>query len=481
MLTKVLTLILLTFIVTSCGDKKAVSSVKLKLFQSNVVTGTTPIPMEGGVLLMGKSEDGLNSFRTGVIDLSKEISLTLIKGRWEFAAVSWSGGNGPLTGDNRCAYTGFVDLKDSEVSVSFNLSSSRCLSTFNGRQFSSPDYRLATGRFLDFIPVMCFDNSANPASEQCKTYTQSTNIASYRIIYNSEQKGQVTGEVLPLASQCLPLNAAPRARIPVTDTGTDSPFGVRIVFYIDSSCGVSVFAGDFHDGIKDSQLPFWSQSGFVAGYYSYLFINPGQQFNNAAAEPRGLILNGLMINGVATFPAPQLSYSIPSHPANAVSMCLTTSSTCSSGDWRALDLSGNVSVNLADGAYVLKLFYKTVSGVVSTTPSYANFNLDTTAPMAPIVNAGGLSNASMTTGVNVVWTSPDVSSFDHYQVDICSDVTCTSIRATYTQTSLSPMEHKFVTINPNLTLGETICMRVMVFDKFARTNSNTPYCTVSIQ
>lgn len=482
MLTKVLTLILLTFIVTSCGDKKAVSSVKLKLFQSNVVTGTTPIPIEGGVLLMGKSEDGLNSFRTGVVDLSKEISLTLVKGRWEFAAVSWSGGNGALTGDNRCAYTGFVDLKDSEVSVSFNLSTSRCASTFNGRQFSSPDYSLATGKFLDFIPVMCFDNSANTSNEQCKSYMQLTNIVSYRIIYNSELKGQVAGVVLPLSSQCLPLTTAPRARIPVTDTGTDSPFGVRIVFYSDSSCGVPVFAGDFHDGIKDSQHSFWSQTGFVAGYYSYLFINPGQLFNTAAAEPRGLTLNGLMIDSVASFPTPQISYTIPSHPANASSMCLTASSTCTNSDWIPLSLSGFVTMSSNDGPYTLKLFYKSFAGVISVAPVSANFNLDTTPLIPPVLNtSGGISNASLTTGVNLVWTSTDLSSFDHYKIDACSDMACTTIRATYNQTSPTPMEHKFSAISPTLVLGETICLRVTAFDKFGRFSSNPPYCTTSVQ
>ena len=113
MVSKLILFLILLISAISCGPKKAESlSVKLNVFKSNI---TAAAALNGGVVIVGRSEDGLDAFRVGLMDVNQDLSLNLKKGKWEFAAIAWEGNNGPVTGKNRCAYTGFVVLKDAKT------------------------------------------------------------------------------------------------------------------------------------------------------------------------------------------------------------------------------------------------------------------------------------------------------------------------------------------------------------------------------
>lgn len=478
-MSKVIALLLLSLLAVSCGEKKGMSSVKLKLFQSSITTGTD---MSGGILLMGRSEDGLNSFRTSIASSSESLSMDLAKGRWEFAAVAWSNTNGPMTGDNRCAYSGFVDLKDTEVNVTFNMTQERCLTSFNGNQFSDSSFMTSSGKFLEFYPIMCNTNVANAAN--CYSGSNPTSIVAYRIVYKSEAKGLAAGSFAALSSNCLGVSTSVRARVPVISGSNGSPLKVTLQLFKNAACdGSPELSYDFNNGIAGTQLPIWSQVVAQSTYYSYLYLNPGAQYDMMPVNPGTFNLISPVNIGGPVFNSNTYSYVVSTIPENVSEVCFTVDTVCPAGKWvpkSLLTANFMLDTMLTDGTYYMKLFYKTVSQVESTTPAEALFSIDITPPVAPVINNP---SASVTNGINVSWSSTDESVFDRWIVYICSDDSC----GTYLGSKeIYDFNTKSVIITSSdfynsgtISLGQSYCVYVKAMDAFMRPGQSTRKCVAA--
>lgn len=408
MILRVFTLLLLSACLASCGSKNGTVPVKLKILQSGITSAS--ISLDGGILIMGKSEDGANSFRLGVASSNTELSLDLVKGRWEFAAVGWLGGAGILSGTNTCAYTGFVDLKDNDSAVTFNFTKARCADTFNGRPFSEYLNSSVSGQFLQFYPVPCYQaTSANMNTTNCPTApspgSAPTNLLSYKIVYESEQKGQVAGSVAPLVSKCFEVFKAPYPYLPMTSTSTDSPLGFSIQLFTDSACAGIPLTYNFKGGALLNNLPVVNQFTPYSTYYTYFFFNPGPLHDVRVPDSTtsSLTFPSIVSNGNYYVNVLNPTFNALSHPESAREMCLTES-TCTNADWTPLVSGGVFNLTAGDGTKIVKLFHRNMNGVVSVNPATFTIHLVTT-PMVlsvPIYN-------SQAGYLNLGWTSVSVN------------------------------------------------------------------------
>lgn len=350
--------------------------MKLKILQSGIINGVATL--DGGVLIMGKSEDGANSFRVGVANSNSDLTLDLAKGRWEFAAVGWVGGAGIMSGTNSCAYTGFVDLKDNDSAVTFNFTKARCATAFNGRAFSEHLNSTVTGQFLQLYPVPCFQvTNANLDSAYCPTSPsvgdRPSNLASYKVIYEGEQKGQVIGSAAPLVSQCFETFGGVYPYLPMTSTSTDSPLGFSLQFFPDNTCAGVPVTYNFKNGALLNNLPIPNTFTPYGNYYSYFFFNPGPAFDIRVPNSSIAVLNiptAIFHNSNYYTNINTVNVSISSHPEAAFQMCLTET-TCSSGDWVPLSASASYNLSGGDGAKIIKLYHRNMAGVSSS--SYASY------------------------------------------------------------------------------------------------------------
>ena len=411
-------LILMTLFLTSCGGKKDSSVVNLKLIKGAVAAnGTT---LNGGILLMGRSEDGKNSFRTGVM-AADNVELDLPKGRWEFAAIAWLGTNGVMTGDNRCSYSGFVDLKDDQATVNFNLTMSNCVSTFNGSDFADSDYMNASGKFFDFTPTMCLDQT--PGSAKCNNSVNASTLHTYQIAYKADMKGLVGGRIDPLTSQCFFINDVYKTSIPVTDNANENPLKPTIKFYKNTTCsGAADLTYNFDQSVLDTVLPNWS-SITPSGSNAMFYVNPGSYFDAEVYPPEAITFNGLLVNDKSYFDTAAISFTIPNVPSNVKEFCATLS-VCTDSDWRPIQSLGmpvDLGIALSDNSYQLIVFYKSQSGVVSGS-SVGTFYHDAYAPM--LVGKPTVSPSVST--INIAWFNGDSSAFKQWVVQICTDPSCSS-------------------------------------------------------
>ncbi|MEA9355267.1 hypothetical protein SHI21_03605 [Bacteriovorax sp. PP10] len=393
MILRVFTLLLLTVCLTSCGSKKGSVPVKLKILQSGITNGVAAL--DGGVLIMGKSEDGANSFRVGVASSNSDLTLDLAKGRWEFAAVGWVGDSGVLTGTNSCAYTGFVDLRDTNSTVTFNFSKARCADTFNGRPFSEHLNSSVTGQFLQLYPVPCYQATAgNLNSTNCPTTPSignyPSNLLSFKVVYEGEQKGQVAGFASPLVSKCFEVFKAPYPYIPMTSTATDSPLGFSLQFFTDNACTGIPVTYNFKNGALLNNLPMPNVFTPYSTYYSYFFFNPGALHDVRVPDSSAANLSfaGQYVNSSWYINTTTSAFNITSHPVSATEMCLTETGTCSSGDWIPVATNGVFNFTAGDGVKTVKLFHRNVNGIVSTTYAQSAMNVVLTPLMlsTPIEN-----------------------------------------------------------------------------------------------
>lgn len=386
MISRVLTLMLLTLVLASCGEKKSTVPVKLRILQSGITSGS--IALNGGILIMGKSEDKLNSFRLGVGGSSTEISLDLVKGKWEFAAIGWVGGSGILTDSNKCAYTGFVDLTEAESVVNFNFTTARCAQSFNGRPFSDASFlsAIVPGEFLKFNPVLCYENTvATLTNMYCDVGTNSSNFSSFRIVYPGEIKGQVTGKLTSLISGCFTVLGGTYPSIPMTSVGSDSPLGFELEFFTNNTCGGAPVTYSFKGGaINNNSIPALHSFLPYSSDYTYFFMNPGPLHD--ARIPHSLstlisVTSAFLGGGSYYVNSQSVTYTISTaHPESARQMCLTET-TCTAGDWQPLANSGTFTLLAGDGIHTIKLFHRNIVGDVSLSPSTAVVNL-TTVPMS---------------------------------------------------------------------------------------------------
>jgi hypothetical protein len=422
MLLKIISLTLMTFLLTSCGEKKASSVVSLKLLKGSLSTAGTVL--NGGILLMGRSEDGKNSFRTGVLgdDL---IEMELAKGRWEFAAIAWQGDNGPMTGDNRCAYTGFVDLKDDQAKVSFDLAMTNCLNNFNGREFANTNHVEASGKFFKFVPVICMDDT--PESDHCNENANSSNLQSYRIFYRPEINGQIVGQVNPLVSDCLGINSATKIYLPVTNNIGDNPLKVGIRYFKNSDCTTPPdITYNFDQTILDTVFDGYSYVNSIATNKTYFYANPGLKFSTIPVTPGTILFNnGVLDGGLTAYNTPYITFNVTGGaPANVEEFCATVTS-CIGPDWKPIYELGKptfIPGLSTDSTYQLKLFFKTYAGVIGSS-SMNYFKYDGTVPFP----ANTLSVNSGIGTKEIVWIGGDNSLFSSWRAEICSDNLCNNI------------------------------------------------------
>jgi hypothetical protein len=370
--------ILLT--IASCGSKKSTVPVKLKLFQSAITSGEASA---GGLLFMGKSEDGQHSFRMG-LDNSESLSLDLMKGKWEFAAIAWEGGaGGKMMGVNRCAKSGIVDLKDSEATVSFNLTQANCTGSFAGKNFSETYYMSSAspGLFLPFYVIPCFDNSVLTMSS-CNTSANPSSLTHYKIVFKAQQKGDVVGSMSSLVSGCFRVMYSPYPTVPMTLAGADNSLGFSIELYKTDSCSDAPLVYDFRQGPLNNFLTFNHNFNLDLNGFTSFFVNPGVLYNKTVPNTYGItsfLTNAVMGNDSQLYTQTQtINYTIAGTPsASAVEMCVTESSSCLQSEWQPIGVSGTYTMSNTVGAHLIKLFYRNSNGDVSP---YKSVNVNTFLP-----------------------------------------------------------------------------------------------------
>lgn len=426
MILRIFTLLLLTVFLASCGSKKGTVPVKLKILQG--YTTANSVTLSGGVLIMGKSEDGANSFRVGVPSSNSDLTLDLAKGRWEFAAVGWAGGAGILSGTNTCAYTGYVDLKDNDSSVTFNFTKARCADTFNGRVFSEHLNSSVTGQFLQLYPVPCYQASGSTMnSTNCPTAPsvgdRPSSLGSYKVIYEGEQKGNVSGFASALVSQCFAVFGGTYPYVPMTSTSTDSPLGFSLQFFPDNSCAGVPVTYNFKNGALSNNLSMPNTFTPYGTYYSYFFFNPGAAFDIRVPNSASSSLNipsAIFHNSSDYVNNNSVTLAIGTHPVAAFEMCLTET-TCSAGDWVALSNSATFNLSAGDGAKTIKLFHRNLAGVASSTNASYLVQLVTTPMMASTPSVS--SQAGYLT-LNWIGASIVDDLVATTRLRVCSDNTC---------------------------------------------------------
>lgn len=132
-MTKVLFILTILFVFVSCGAKAPASKAKFKIFSGNITDPMITFP--GGLIIMGRSLDGTQSFKT-VYQPGLEIEIK--KGSWEFATIGWIGAN-PMEGNQQCSHQS-VEISTDSFTINFDMSYQGCLNlpTLEGKMFSHP-------------------------------------------------------------------------------------------------------------------------------------------------------------------------------------------------------------------------------------------------------------------------------------------------------------------------------------------------------
>lgn len=422
MISRILKLLILSVFLASCGSNKGTIPVKLKILQSGITANS--VALNGGILIVGRTEDGANSFRLGVPSSSTDLSLDLVKGKWEFAAIGWIGAGGAITGTNTCAYTDFVDLKDTAATVNFNFTKARCAQNFNGRAFSEHLNGSVTGEFLKLFPIPCYEPAgASMNTSICPAGANQSDLLSFKVIYESELKGNVTGAVAPLVSACFGVMGGNYPYLPMTSVGSDSPFGFTIQFFTDLNCTSVPVNYSFKGGALFNNLNIPHLFTPYGTYYTYLFINPGPVHDKRVPDSTQTlfeIVNALPENGTNYLNTPIANFQIINdHPASAVEMCLTDT-VCNPVDWRPLAMSGTITLNATPGNKLIKLYHRNAFGDLST-----NYSSSTVMLIGPMSGLGTTTSTSANV-LNLYWTNGVVYGeiIASMQLKICESSSC---------------------------------------------------------
>lgn len=397
MVSKVLTF-LVVFILASCGAKDSTTPVKINLFKGNIATASSTATA-GGVLIFGRSEDGKHAFRVGAPNANQPLELNLAKGKWEFGAITWEGGvRGAMMGVNRCAHTGFQELRDNEMSVNLNLSQANCDLSFNGRRFSEPEYlSVATpGEFLPFKAYPCFKNNLSDFTvTNCSG--NSSNLSSYKIVFLSHLKGDVSGLATPLISGCYMVGQTDVPRLPLTNAGEENPLGFNILFYTNGICGGDPKLFSYKDGPINNQSPDIHKFEGASNTYNFYFINPGIAHDTRTPSVAGkslAILGGAVgYNGTVYVNSRTVNYYISGViPESAYEMCVTENISCSPDGWVKAANTGVLEISNIDNLHSLSLFYRNYHNneSVGTEPNYVYLttSLKNLQPEAPTFTPG---------------------------------------------------------------------------------------------
>lgn len=402
----------------SCAPKKAgVVPVKLKIFQSNLLTG---VPINGGVLIAGKSEDGLESFRFGLANANQDVTLDLKKGKWEFAAIAWSGENGLLTGVSRCSATGMIELKDNDATVNLNLTQSRCLSTFSSsnRSFTSASSQELSGRFYSLKPVLCVNGSLN--STACPVSSNSTIFKSYRVLFPSDIKGNIGGSLSSLVSACRLVSDNNHATLPLGSSADTTPFGFKFELYPSANCTGTVNSLDFSSGVlnavaSNSSMALENNSSALT---TYLFFNPGASY---------IALNNVQINsGASATNSINANVSFNTLLPGVTNICFTEVNSAGSCSWISdLNSPQAFSLSAGDGTKTIYLFSKTDLGATELI-GQDSIVLDTTAPASGSIGSYADAYNASSFPLNLNWGTYNDNATISYSVSHCQAADCTT-------------------------------------------------------
>lgn len=199
---KFLLILMVSMLGISCAKKEVSSKAKFKIFSGNMADTQTIFP--SGLLVMGRSTDGLQSF---IISYQPDIELELVKGDWEFATIGWMGlstDEGPMTGNQQCSFK-TVKIDTDIFTVDFEMSKQNCLitSTLEGNYFSHP-------MFYDFVDKS-YDGFKKLYVQICPDFdlgcSAPTNPGSYIVEIPAHFKGillNVDKSVTGIVSKCIP-------------------------------------------------------------------------------------------------------------------------------------------------------------------------------------------------------------------------------------------------------------------------------------
>ena len=391
-------LLVITFLVlfSACSKKNATVPVKLNFFKSSIATDGS---LNGGIILMGQSEDGVESFRVGLASPDQGFALDLKKGKWAFTAVGWSGESGIMTGKTRCAYSGDVDLKEADASVNFNLSESRCLSSFGkaNHTFSENNFRFTAGGFNTFQPVLCFDETLNLAN--CEPTSNFSIYKSYKVTYSSEKKGALVSDLSDLSSACQIVGSAPVLTLPIGDDSGNSPLGFNVIFYPAVNCTGTSISENFNSSLKNGIKNSSSRGLESSSNNNYLFINLGiaSQRNEIQINTTNALTNSRTVNVSYTKLKPEI-----------VKICfseLSDGADCIGDNWISTLASPNiVTLSENEGVKILHLFSKNSSDVVELFGK-DSIELKFDSP-APVISSFQLnSDALITNSLNLILKS----------------------------------------------------------------------------
>lgn len=222
---------------SSCGQKGSTTNANVTIVAGGF-TGAIP-GQTGGTMLLGYSPSLGASF-SKVFDGTP---MELDNGRWDFAAISWSG-NGAgdiLQGQVRCAISRGNNLTGGEANVALSLSTANCADPL----FGAKNTKNAGGEPLPLIPTVC----AGPEGlrESDPTACKNSTPLSYRVIFPGKDLG---GSPRPgLVSTCVaeesPQDTAPmenineQIKIPLVLPGPWN-FPVIIELYDDATCSTGL-------------------------------------------------------------------------------------------------------------------------------------------------------------------------------------------------------------------------------------------------
>jgi hypothetical protein len=280
-----LTLILL--ILGGCSGREA-GKTSAKVVLGGIAFG--PLT-QGGMMIWGRSLTNGQGFSKNVT--SSQLSVELPNGTWEFAAITWEGTNGPMTGTARCADPGSFELSGGETNVALNFSIAQC----NENVFGAGTLQATSGIWPEVKGVSCgnlFDQALGPDRQarfdgaSAGVFTDclagSSISPSMRIILPTSNLGGANGfdsfaQEVGLSSACQNLRitggfASSQAAIvggvqinmPFMN-GNETPFPVVIQYFDNAGC----------TGTKRN-YPFRYGVDFIPGEAELFFASAGQVF-----------------------------------------------------------------------------------------------------------------------------------------------------------------------------------------------------------
>lgn len=237
------------------------TSVNLNLSGFLQTSGT---PQYGGVYIVGRSIDDTSEIALGLQYGQTDFFVDLKTGQWEFYAIGWTGddslrangANPHLTGDNRCFYTGVIDLSDPEETVEIILSKDGCLEEIRpGKKVVEDRLFQSTlnTQFVDLNIFSCLSLNPGTLPTGCLGTSGTTGnegiTGSYQVILPGDIYKDGFHEPLPgLDSKCFNITNSNQLRVPGGRIGEDSIISPIIVAYPLPECGGDPIKFFFKDG-----------------------------------------------------------------------------------------------------------------------------------------------------------------------------------------------------------------------------------------